>query len=125
MLMCCNAVWPQDGAKANRIKELQQRRLAVLEEMHRTATALFKNARMPYEELRGISEELLTARYEYAATKEDRLKACEDAIKEAQESIEFLRARQAAARGTVVEVLKAQDYLLEAQIAREKAEAGE
>jgi len=118
-----NSVWTQEAKKANsRIKELQQQRLVVLEQVHDTAKQLFQNARIQFESVHGAAAELFAARLEYAETQEDRIKACDDAVKAATECYEVVLAQKQASRGSEFAVLKAKAFVLEVQIAREKAE---
>jgi hypothetical protein len=124
MLVFCSSVWPQDAEKAKaQLKELQQKRLVVLEQMHDVARNLFQNARVELTEVLATERQLLAARLEFAETKQDRIKVCDDALKVAGELHALTEVRKQAARGTALAVLQAQDYELEIQIAREKAAA--
>src|ERR1700677_3931433 len=77
----CNSVWPQETKKAaTRIRELQQKRLAVLEQAHEAAKDSFSNARVSYDEVHATKFALLAARRDYAETQRDRLKACDEAV---------------------------------------------
>ena len=126
LLVFYNSVWTQETKKSNpKIKELQQQRLALLEQVRDSATRLFQNARIEYEEVFGAERELLAARIAYAETKDDRIKACDEAVKNAMNFHQFLQARKQAARGTHLSELKAQCFLLEMQIMRENAETNE
>lgn len=105
-----------------RTKELQQKRLAVLEEIHDSAKRLFASARTSFEEVHSAAGALLAARILYAESQTDRIKACDEAVHEALEWQKFAQQMVQAGQATGIVELKAQAYLLEAQIAREKAE---
>jgi outer membrane protein TolC len=125
LLVFCNSVRTAETEKANPgIKELQQQRLAVLKEVHDIAERYFTNARISYDQVLAAQRELLAARLEYAETREDRIKACDDLIEEARAEMSHLEQMVRNGQATQVAVLKAQAYLLEVQIALAKAEAG-
>jgi len=120
-----NPVGSQEAKKVNaRIKELQMKRLTVLEQRMEVASHLFTSARISYEEVHSASTDLLTARLDYAQTRDERLKICDQAIKKASEWKEVAQQRKESAQGTMVSVLKAEADILELQIMREKLEAG-
>jgi len=126
LLVFCNSVWPKETEKANaRTKELQRNRLAVLEEIHDVAKQGFANARTSYEEVLAAKRDLIAARLEYADTQKDRIKACDEAVQEALELQQVVQAMVEASRASGLAKLKAQAYLLETQIMREKAETVE
>ena len=119
-----NPVSSQEAKKGNpRIKELQQKRLTVLEQRLEIASRLYSSARLSYEEVHTASAELLTAQLDYAAKREDRIKFCDEAIKKAVEWKEIAQQRKESAQGTMVSVLKAEADILELQITREKLES--
>lgn len=121
-----SSVWPQEAKKANpRIKELQQKRLAVLEEIRDSAKKLFTQGVLSFEDVFETQREVLAARLEYADTRKERIKVCDEAIQEAAKWQELVKAQREAAQVTIVPVLKADAYLLEVQIAREKAEVAD
>jgi hypothetical protein len=124
VLVFCNSGRPEDAAKAKpSIKELEQKRLEVLDQVHQNTQTLFQNARIEYGEVLDSGRDLLAARLEYAQTREDRVRACDAAIEDAEKSVELIKARVAFARANAITTLKAQAYLLEAQIARAKLDA--
>ncbi len=126
LLVFCNSVWSKETETANpRIKELRQNRLAVLEKIHDVAKQSFANARISYEEVLAAKRELITARLEYADTQQDRIKTCDEAVQEALELQQVVQAMVEASRASGLAKLKAQAYLLETQIMREKAETVE
>lgn len=118
-----SSVMPDETAKTNpRLKELQQKRLAVLEKIHGLAKKGFADGFSSAEDVHTTKVELLTARFEYADTRPDRIKACDDAV---QEAVDWHNVVQQAVKAKTLsqfDELKAQSYLLEAQIARAKAE---
>jgi hypothetical protein len=121
-LLLCNSVWPEDSQKAvPRVKELQQERLAVLEEIHGAAKQLFLSARTSFDEVHAAAAALLAARIEYADTQKDRIKVCDEAIQEALEWQKAVQQMVQAGRASDLVRLKAKAYVLEIQIAREKA----
>jgi len=123
LFVLCNSVWTQETKKANpNIKELQKQRLAVLEEIRDSATKLFQNARISYEDVLLAERDLLAARIAHAETRKDRIKVCDEAVQNAIESYKFLQERVKEARVTRVTELKAKAFLLETQIARANAE---
>jgi hypothetical protein len=126
LLVFCNSGTPEEPQKPQpSIKELQQKRLAVLEALCDGAERLYQNGRLEYSEVHAAERALFAARLAYADTPQDRLKACDDAIKRARHAQAINQARKEGARGTDVGVLQAKDFELEAQIARAKIETAE
>ncbi|HEY1599133.1 MAG TPA: hypothetical protein VGG64_05995 [Pirellulales bacterium] len=105
------------------VKELEQKRLALLEQVCTSVNKHFENGRTEYVEVLVAQHELLAARLEYAETQQDRIKVCDQAIENARLIVEQSEQRRMSAKGTAIEVLRAQEFLLQAQIARAKAEA--
>jgi len=126
LFIFCNSVWPKEQEKASpRIKELQAKRLAVLEEIRDSAQQLFAASRVSYEDVHAAQLELLAARIAYADTQKERIKACDEAVQEAIGWQKFTQSKVESSQATRIDVLKADAFVLETQIAREKAEAGE
>ena len=126
LMILSNSAWTQEAKKNNaRIKELQQQRLAVLEQARDAAASLFGSARVSYEESLAAEREYLTARLEYAESREERMKACVQAIEGATKCVAIVQQQKENVRSTHLAVLKAQAYLLETQILREKLEAAD
>jgi hypothetical protein len=126
LFVFCNSVWSEDEEKATpRVKELQQRRLEVLEAAHDSAKQLYANARVSYEEVHTVSAELLAARLAYAETQKERIDACDQAVQEATQWVDRAAAMVQSNRTSRLTVLKAQAYLLETQIMRENLGASE
>jgi hypothetical protein len=107
------------------VKKLEQKRLEVLEQLCDFAQTQWQNARGEFAEVLAAKRDLFAARLEYAETKQDRIKVCDNAIENARKLQELSQAMQATARGTHIAVLRAQALLLETQIARAKADAGD
>ena len=119
----CGSVVPKETEKTNaRLKELQQKRLIVLEKLHTLAKKGFADGISSQEEVHTTKVELMSARIEYAETRQDRIKACEEAIQEAVNWHNVIEQAVKAKTLPQFDELKAQAYLLDAQIAREKAE---
>ena len=116
--------WPQEAKKVGRVKELQLQRVIVLEELRDGATSLFKHARISYDSVLLAERELLMARLAVAENQQNRIKACDQTIKDAETFIQLANTIRDAARGTTIPVLAAKGFLLEAQIEREKAATG-
>ncbi len=87
-----------EKAKAD-IKELQQKRLAVLEQLCDVAKKLFSQARVEFTEVLAARRRLLAdAPRQRADTRQDRIKACDEAIEEARQWQAITEARFRDAR---------------------------
>ena len=104
------------------IKQLQQQRLALLVQTRDIAKNLVERARIDYAAVHKAERELFAARLEYAETKQDRIKACDQAIAEARFGQALNKARKEGGRGTEIDVLNAKEFELQAQIERMKFE---
>lgn len=121
MFVICKPVLTQETKKSTaRIKELQQRRLATLEEICDVATKLYRSARIEFDSVYAVERELFLARFTYAETQKERIDACDEAIKHADEWRQIAQTRKEFARDTEITVAKSQAFTLEVQIAREK-----
>ena len=117
-------VWPEEGAKAaSTLKELQQKRLTVLESVRESAQVMFSHGRAPYDDVHTASIELFEARLAYAGTKEERTRACDEALKEAVAWQEIAQTNLERALSTRIPVLRAEAYVLRIQIERTSVEA--
>lgn len=122
----CSSVNSQETKKANpRIKELQQKRLAILEQVYDSAKQGFATARTSYEDVYAAEAALLAARLEYAETQKERIKACDAAIEGARKWQDLVHEMVASGRASRITEMKAEAYLLETQITREKIGAVE
>lgn len=121
MFVICNPACTQETKKSTaRIKELQQQRLAILEEIRDVTTNLYRSARIEFEDVYTVEHELFIARTTYAETQKERINACDEAIKHAAEWRQIAETRKEFARGTDITVLRSKAFTLEVQIAREK-----
>ncbi|HEY4262913.1 MAG TPA: hypothetical protein VGM98_22325 [Schlesneria sp.] len=121
MFVICKPVWTQETKKStSRIKELQQQRLAILEEAREIATKLYRSARIDFDAVYAVERELFIARTTSAETQKERIDACDEAIKHAAEWRQIVETRKEFARSTEISALKSQAFTLEVQIAREK-----
>lgn len=126
IFVICNPVWTQETKKATaRINELQQQRLAILEEICDVANKLYRNARIEFEGVYAAERELFIARTTYAETQKERIDACDEALKHAAEWRQIAQTRKEFARDTEIPVSKSKAFTLEVQIAREKAAPAE
>lgn len=119
-----NSVWPEEAAQGGnpRIKELQQKRLAVLEAIRDSAQTLFSHGKLPYDDIHAASVDLLGARLAYARTRDERIQICDEAVKEAVAAQEIAQGMFERALTTRIPVLKAEAYVLKTQIDRQNAE---
>lgn len=121
MFVIGKPVWTQETKKSTpRVKDLQQQRLAILEEIRDVTTKLYRSARIEFEAVYAVERELFIARTTYAETQKERIDACDEAIKHAAEWRQIAETRKEFARGADVTVLKSQAFTLEVQIARER-----
>ena len=106
LLVLSSLAWTEEPQQANPgIKELQQKRLAILEQVADVAKHLFQNARITYEATLAAQRDLLTARLDYAETQKDRIKACDNAIAEATEMHKIADEMRKTTRGSQLAVL--------------------
>ncbi|HTU26563.1 MAG TPA: M56 family metallopeptidase, partial [Pirellulales bacterium] len=95
----------------------KQQRLAVLEQIYKVEKQLYSSARVSYAAFHAAQLELFTARREYAQTPQDRVKACEEALEDARESLAIAEQHRKAGHGTALAEMGAEAYLLETQLA--------
>jgi outer membrane protein TolC len=125
LLAFCNSVIADDKAEpSDKIKELKEKRLAVLvkisdilEERQRNGIVLH------FDAVHKAKVDVLAARLDLAETKEDRIKVCEEAVKEATEWEAILKQSVEGGFASPIDLLKAQAATLESRIALEKAKA--
>ncbi|HVU86427.1 MAG TPA: hypothetical protein VHD36_03850 [Pirellulales bacterium] len=124
LLIICNSGGAEEPQKAQpTIKELQEKRLALLVHISEAAKKLFENGRGEYVAFHTAERELFAARLEYAETKADRIKACDQAIAEARQAQRIIQEQEKAGRGSGIGLMKAQEFELQAQIERMRLEA--
>ena len=99
LFVFCNPVLPEEPQKAQpSIKELQQKRLAVLEQVCDIAKEDLPKGRVTLAEAYAAQRDLLAARLKYADTQKDRIKACDEAIQDAGEWKNIAQAMRDGAR---------------------------
>jgi hypothetical protein len=124
--IACGLVQSQETVKSDsRMKELQDKHLAILQTISDAAKASFMSANAAFEDVHVAQGALLAARLEYAGTREERLKISDEIIQGAEEWHKYAAKRAEGGAGTRVAALKAQASLVEAQIAKEKLLASE
>ncbi len=125
LILCTFGIaWAQrQAAKKERIRELQQERLKVAQELVASVKAQFENGVVPLSELQNAARLHLEAELELCLTKEDRIRVHEDMVKIAETVHEQQaeQVRDGAARPS--ELLHAKLNLLKAQIELERAKA--
>lgn len=123
LFLFSNQVLPEETAqKGPRIKELEQKRLEILEKIHELARKAFKDGVITHEQLRVAKNDLLSAKHDYAETREERIKICDEAVQEAKDWQKIVQEGVKAAVFSRLDELKAQSDLLEAQISRVRAD---
>lgn len=116
-------VWPEEAEGVHpRVKELRQKRLVVLESIRESCQVLFQHGKLSFDEVHNASVDLFSARLEYAESRGERIRICDEAIKEAITAQEIAQARFERAETSRVSVLKAEAYVLKTQIDRQNAE---
>src|ERR1700737_793079 len=114
-----NQVLPEETAKKSpRIKELEQKRLEVLEKIHELARKAFGDGVITHEQLRVTKNDLLSAKHDYAETREERIKICDDAVQEAKDWQKIVQEGVKANVFSRLSEPKAQSVLFEAKISR-------
>ncbi len=121
-LALCSRVDSNEAEKSGKVKELQQKRLAVLEQIHDLTKKGFMDGLVSHDQLHTAKADLLSARLDYAETKKDRIKICDEAVKDATAWQKTVQAGAAAKVLSRYDELKAESDLLEAQITRENAD---
>lgn len=124
LVACSSSVWPEEAGDRRGVRELQQKRLAVLESIRESAQALFSRGQAPYDDVHTASVDLFEARLAYAETRNERIQACDEALKEARTWREIAQGMFEKALSSRIPVLKAEAYVLKVQIDRQNAEAG-
>lgn len=116
LLMFGNSAWSEQTKETSpRIRELQQKRLAVLEQISEVAKASFQTTRGSYEDVHSASVELFAARRDYAQTREERIKVCDEAVQEAETWLKVVVAMVEKARISPIARLQAEAFVLEAR----------
>jgi proline dehydrogenase len=124
--LMCNSAFAQDKTgSGDKIKELKESRLVLLEKIHRFAIEALKQGdpKITFAQVHQTQAGLLAARLDLAEKKEDRIKICEDAVNNAEAWQESVRRLVETGRESGIRILQAQAYVLETRIALEKAKA--
>lgn len=119
MLMCSQPVASKESETSTKVKELQKKRLAVLQSIYDLAKTGYENGVTSFERVRAAKSDLLSARLDYAAMKKERLQICDEAIADAKAWQKIVQEAVKAQAFDRIEELKAESDLLEAQITRE------
>ena len=122
-LVFSNPVSSKETETSSKVKELQKKRLAVLQSIYDLTKKGYESGAISYEQLRTSKSDLLSARLDYADTKKDRIKACDEAVEEAKKWQKIVQDGVKALAYSRFDELKAESDLLEAQITRENNEA--
>ena len=107
----------KSAAQQKSIAELQQERLAVLDELVIFATNDYQNARAVFGKVVQAQQQLLEAQLEIAENHESRLKALKKSVELATQWQQIAEARKQAGRGTETDVLQSKANRLKAEIA--------
>jgi hypothetical protein len=124
-----NSAFAQDKkASGDKIKELKEKRLVLLEKiLGNTVQAYSGRTKITFDQVHQAQADYVSARLELAEKKADRIKICEEAVKMA-EAVEK-RVVDRFNKGdpddgtTGIDVDRSQVYVLETRIALEKAKA--
>jgi hypothetical protein len=123
LLILCNPTGADEPQKAQpSIKELKQKRLEKLLLISEARKRLFEKASVDYAVVHASERELFAARLEYAESQEDRIKACDLAIEDVRRLQGIIQAQKESGQATGFALLQAQEFELQAQIARANAE---
>jgi outer membrane protein TolC len=122
LVFCKPVVSNETEGKTTKVKELEQKRLAVLEKIHGLTKKGFLDGLISYEQLHTAKADLLSARLEYADAKKDRITICDEAVKDAKEWQKIVQEGATAKVFSQLDELRAESDLLEAQITREHAD---
>lgn len=104
----------------SKVKELQQQRIATLKEIVEGLNVQRQSGRGSFEETLEATVQLLNAELEVATNDAERIKICENIVKQFATLEEVAQAAREGARGTYTAVLKAKAKRLEAEIVLER-----
>jgi hypothetical protein len=106
------------------LKELKEKRLALLMKIHKATEERRRvDPSAPFDEVRRAMADVIAARFDLAATAEERVKVCQDGVKYAEGWEKLVEDYVKGARGSPIDLLRARAYVLESRIALEKAKA--
>lgn len=123
LILCSPGRSEEPQAAEPTLKQLQEKRLDILLHGCEAVKRLYENGRVEYLSVYEAERELFVARLAYADSRQDRIKACDVAIENAQYLQKIAKAHMEGARGTQWESLRFRDFELQAQIERAKLEA--
>ena len=109
----------KEPATSTKVKELQKKRLAVLQSIYDLTKTGYENGVTSYDHIRTAKSDLLSARLDYAETKKERLQICDEAVADAKAWQKLVQEGVKAQAYSKFDELKAESDLLEAQITRE------
>lgn len=109
--------------KPDTIKELQERRIAVLKEIVEITDKAFGGGQVSFEQAVKARLDLLRAQLDAAQTREARVRLLEDMVKQAEALEEAVKRLAEAKTVGRVDALKARAFVLEVRIMLEQAKA--
>lgn len=114
------AVAAEKGEPNDSVKELLQKRLAALAEIHKLLNDGFKSGQVSLDRIIKSRVALLRAKLEQCETKPDRIKVHEEMVQAAEELLESVKKLHAVGQAGRVEILESEVQLLEARLALER-----
>lgn len=107
----------------DKIKELQEKRIALLKEIVEVTEKAFKGAQSSYDQVIKARLDLLQAQLDATQKKEDRIRLLEEMVKHAEDLEKAVQKLFEAKQVGQVDALKAQAFVLQTKIALEQAKA--
>lgn len=104
-----------------KIKELQNQRVTVLQEVRNATAEAYKTKHAPLTDVLAATLAVLDARLDLAESQEERLKLLEEAVKHSREIEETAKTMFQSGQANRVDVLKSTAGRLEREIALERA----
>jgi outer membrane protein TolC len=114
---------PHAEGKQDRVKELQQERLATCREIVKQVETRYKNGQGNYDELHEASRMVLAAELELCTSDKERVAVLEKFLPEAKKYEAMAEALFKAGQGTQTSMLKARAERLRVEIDLERAKA--
>lgn len=105
------------------IKELQDKRIAVLKEIVEITEKTYKGGQGGFDQVAKARLDLLQAQLDASRTKEERVRVLEETVKQAESLEDVVKRLVEAKQAGRVEALKAQALVLQTRIALEQARA--
>jgi len=124
-LLCNSAFADEKGGAGNTLKELKEKRLVLLEKAREFALKGYQENATKFtpNQVHLALQALLAARLDLAQTREDRIKICEEAIKDAEAWEKIVIGRVKAGDESAIWNFKAQALVLETRITLEQIKA--